>query len=70
MAEILSFIGSIPELIKLAREISKWVNKISGNDPAGLFLKAHEAFKQANDAKTDSEKADAAAALAKLFARH
>lgn len=60
---IIGFFSSLPELIKLAKNIWAWLEKISGNDVAGFINRTNEAFTLLNKAKTEQEMIDAARAI-------
>jgi hypothetical protein len=68
MSAILGVLSSLPQIISLLTEIWAYLNKISGNDPAGYLLKLGSAFSQLNAAQTQEQHAAAAKALADSIA--
>ncbi len=67
LAAIYGLLKALPDLVKLLTSMWEYINKVSGNDPAGFIVKAGEAFGKLNQAKTQQEHADAAKALADLI---
>lgn len=65
---IFGFLTALPELLAMIKSFIKWINKISGNDPSGLALKVNAAFTQLNQAKTESDYAQAAKNISNLIA--
>lgn len=68
LAGIWGFLSALPELIGLIKTLIDWINKISGNDPAGFLLKTSAAFNQLNAAKTEEEYRASAKAIADAIA--
>jgi hypothetical protein len=68
MASVLAFLGSIPEIIALLKAFVTYINKVSGNDPAGYIAKIGQAFAQLNAAQTQKDYSNAAKALADSIA--
>lgn len=65
LPEILKFLESIgPELVQLGKDLWKWINHVSGNDPQGYIKKLGQAFSVLVEAKTVEEKQKAAKAIA------
>lgn len=60
---IIGFLTSLPELLKLAKNIWAWFEKVSGGDTAGFIAKTNEAFTLLNKAKTEAEMIEAAKAI-------
>lgn len=69
MSAITAFLTSLPELIKLGREIFAWVKKVSGDDPVGFIKQLNEVFSQINKATTTDEKQKAAKDLHDLITK-
>lgn len=69
MSEILLFLGALPELFALLKQVIAWVNKISGNDPKAFLKTMNEAFLSLNQAHTQEERAYAAKAISDLISR-
>lgn len=67
MSSFLAALAAIPAIIGAIKEMWAWLNKISGNDPAGMIVRIHDAFKRANEAKTPEEMQRAASDLARLI---
>jgi hypothetical protein len=63
MSAIVGLLSSLPELIELANNIWAWINKVSGNDPAGFIAKTNEAFMLLKKAESEEEMARAARAI-------
>lgn len=66
---ILGFLQALPQLLKMIQGLMEWINKASGNDPAGFIVKAGDAFKQLNEAKTQEEYSASAKALSDLISK-
>jgi hypothetical protein len=66
-AAILGLLTALPQLLTMINNIAAWINKVSGNDPAGFAAKVADAFSQLNNAKTPDENSAAAKALADLI---
>jgi hypothetical protein len=64
LAAITGFLAALPQLISLITNFMGWVNRVSGNDPAGFINKIGDAFKQLSEAQSDADHAAAAKALA------
>lgn len=67
LTNVLAFLGSLPELLSMIKSFSSWINKVSGNDPAGFIKQAGVIFDQLAQAQTQEDHAAAAKALADLF---
>jgi len=67
-AGIWGVLSAFPELLSMIKSLVSWLNKISGNDPAGFILKSSAVFQKLNAAQTQAEHADAAKALSDLIA--
>ncbi len=67
IAAIVGFLTALPQLVKLITEVWSYLQKVSGNDPAGFLLKSAAAFKQLNAAQTQEEHANAAKGIADLI---
>lgn len=61
---ITGFFTALPDIVKLIKEASVWINHVSGNDPQGFVKRVGEAMTQLNQAKTDKERQDAAKSIA------
>ncbi len=68
MAAILGLLTSLPQLLKLATDVWSYLNKVSGNDPAGYIVKVGQAFSQLNAAQTQEQHSDAAKSIADVIA--
>lgn len=64
MSALVGFLTAFPQFISLLTEIWGYLNKVSGNDPAGYISKLGAAFSALNAAQTQDEHAQAAKALA------
>lgn len=69
MSSILAFLGSVPAIITLIKELLAFLNKVTGNDPGGAVVRLGAAMAQLNQAKTPQEHSDAAKAIADSIAR-
>lgn len=67
LAAITGFLSSLPQILSMIQSFMTWINKMSGNDPAGFAVKMGAAFNQLSAAQTQQEHADAAKALADLI---
>lgn len=67
LTDVLAFLGSVPELLGMIKSFSTWINKVSGNDPAGFVKQAGLVFDQLAQAQTQEDHANAAKALADLL---
>lgn len=67
-AGIWGVLAALPQLLLMIREFITWINKVSGNDPAGFAVKASAAFSQLNNAKTQEDHQNAAKAISDLIA--
>lgn len=65
---LIGLLTALPELIKMINSFAAWIQKISGNDPAGFAVKAGSAFSQLANSKTPEEHSASAKALADLLA--
>lgn len=65
---ILTFLTALPDLIKLGVEIMNFLNKASGNDPAGYIKKVGAAMTALNAAETQEERNNAASLISKAIA--
>lgn len=68
IAAILGLLKSLPEIISLLKEVWSYINKISGNDPAGFIVKVGVAFNQLNAAQTKEDYEAVAKILADTIA--
>ncbi len=68
MAGVIGFFAALPDLIKLINSIWTYVNRVSGNDPAGYLIRLGDAFGKLNEAKTEEDYYASAKALADLIA--
>jgi hypothetical protein len=66
-AALIGLLTALPDLIKMINSIAAWVNKVSGNDPAGWAAKVADAFNQLQSAQTPQDHSDAAKKLADLI---
>ena len=64
---IFGFLKALPELLAMINSFTAWINKVSGNDPAGFISKAGQAFDQLAQANTQEDHANAAKNLANLL---
>ena len=69
MSAILSFIGAIPSIISMFKELMGWINKVSGNDPAGLAKEVASAFQALSESNTQAERQAAAQAIADMVTK-
>jgi hypothetical protein len=67
MSQIWGLLTAIPELLAMLNSFAAWVNKASGNDPAGFIKRAGVAFDLLAQAKTQEEHANAAKNIASLL---
>lgn len=66
---MLAFLGALPTLITLLREIWDYVIKVSKGDPATYFAKLSEGIVAAKTAQTEQEHKDAAKLIANALSR-
>lgn len=69
MKEILAFLGAIPALLELFKELSKFLKDTFGDNPRKFIRDSGEAFKKLNESKTKEEKYEAAKGLQDLIKR-
>jgi hypothetical protein len=67
MTGILAFLGAVPSLVKLLREIFEFIKMMTGNDPAGFVRKTHQVISELNAAKTQEERSNAAKKIQDLI---
>ena len=67
LAAILGVLQALPQLLTMLQQFGTWINKVSGNDPAGFINKAAPVFAQLAAAETQEDHANAAKALADLI---
>jgi hypothetical protein len=67
MASIITLIQVLPQLLSMINSFATWINKVSGNDPAGFIVKVGAAFDQLAQAETQDEHIAAAQALSNLI---
>ncbi len=67
LAAITGFLSALPQLLSMIQSLMNYINKASGNDPAGFISKAGQAFDQLANAQTQEAHADAAKSLANLL---
>lgn len=60
----LTFLASLPDLIKLGQELIVFLNHASGNDPQGYIKQVGEAIAAVNKAQTHEERQNAAQKVA------
>jgi hypothetical protein len=63
LKEIIAFIGSVPELIRLINALVGWLKRVSGNDISGFISNMSRATQALNNAKTPEETDHALIAL-------
>lgn len=68
LAAVTGFLSSLPQILSMVQSFMTWINKMSGNDPAGFAVKMGQAFNQLASAQTQEDHANAAKALADLIA--
>lgn len=68
VSAIIGFLTSLPKLIALATDIWNYLNKVSGNDPAGYIARVGQAMSLLTSAQTEEEHANAAKAIADAIA--
>lgn len=68
LAAIMGLLSSLPQILSMIQSFMGWINKVSGNDPAGFAVKMGQAFNQLAAAQTQEDHANAAKALADLIA--
>ena len=68
LGAIVGLCTAAPQIVKLMTDVWGYLQKVSGNDPAGMIVKIGSAFSQLNAAKTEDEHAASAKALADLVA--
>lgn len=66
VSAILGLLSVAPDIINMIKSLMTWLNKISGNNPAGIINQWSEAFVKLNSANTSQEKSDAAKNMADL----
>jgi hypothetical protein len=64
---IWGFLSALPKIVEMIQNFSTWINKVSGNDPAGFIEKSALAFEQLAKANTQEEHANAAKNLSDLI---
>lgn len=64
---IAGFLTALPKLLEMVQNFSTWVNKVSGNDPAGFIDRSAVVFQQLAAANSQEEHANAAKALSDLI---
>lgn len=67
-SSVLAAIAALPQIISALGSLWAYLQKVSGNDPAGLLLKVSQTFDQLNNAKTETDRAAATKGLADLIA--
>lgn len=67
LSAITGFLAALPQILSMIQSLMGWLNKVSGNDPAGFASKVGAVFNQLNSAQTQQEHADAAKAIADLL---
>ena len=68
LSALVGFFSILPQLVTLLSQIFTYIQKASGNDPAGYVSRLGGAFAQLNQAQTDDEHAAAAKAIAMALA--
>jgi|LakMenE18May11ns_1017448.scaffolds.fasta_scaffold9953706_5 hypothetical protein len=66
---LLALLKAIPAMVSLMTEIASWMKSTFGDDPATFLLDAAETFKKAREAKTPTERRDAAVQISQLIRR-
>jgi len=66
---LLTLIRTVPALVKVIQELSKWLKDTFGEKPEEYLLTVADSFKQVREAKTPDEKREAAAKIASLIRR-
>jgi hypothetical protein len=69
MASIVTFLGSLPAILSALQAFIAWINKVSGNDPAGLAKEIGQAFQTLNAAQTVEDRQAAAKAVADIITK-
>ena len=67
LAAVLGVLQALPQLLTMLQQFASWINRVSGNDPAGFINKAAPVFSQLAAAQTQEEHANAAKNLADLI---
>lgn len=65
---LLGFMTALPKLLEMISGFWKWVNAVSGNDPAGFLVRSGQVISQLSEAKTQDDHKKAAKALSDLIA--
>lgn len=68
ISALIGFFTALPQLLILIKSAMEWINKTSGNDPAGFAIKLGSAFDDLSKAKTPEDHLDSAKAIADLIA--
>lgn len=63
-AAILGVLSALPDVITLVKELTVWIQHVSGNDPQGFIKQVGAAMAQLNNAKSVQERQDAAKSIA------
>lgn len=66
---LLLIIKAIPAMVSLITEIAAWMKSTFGENPEKFILSSAEAFKKAREAKTPTERQNAAIDIANLIRR-
>ena len=69
MSAVIAFLGAIPSIISAIQSFIAWINQVSGNNPAGLAKEIGTAFQTLNAAQTESDRQNAAKAIADIIGR-
>lgn len=69
LSALYTIVKALPALIKFIEELSGWMHKQFGDDPAKFLMDSSEVFERAKNAKTPQEKATAAGDIARLIRR-
>jgi hypothetical protein len=69
LAALYSLLKALPALIKFVEELSGWMHKQFGDDPAKFLMDSAEVFERAKNAKTPQDKQTAAGDIARLIRR-
>lgn len=63
LAAITGFLTALPQLLNMIQGLMSYINKVSGNDPAGYIVKLGAAFNLLSSAQTQEDHANAAKAI-------